>query len=185
MSLIKRMLAMAGMAFLALPVVPEASAGGAQRSQEHTGGQGMAIPSTVQAEHQEIHAQLAQVLKAGGKTGAAAGDLAKLLEPHFLKEEQLALPPLGLLEALAAGKAVSDPQRVIEMTDRLKAEMPGMLREHKDIGGAVQRLRSAARDEGKQDALQFAERLSAHAKQEEQVMYPSAIMVGEFLKLKR
>jgi len=33
-------------------------------------------------------------------------------------------------------------------------------------------------------AISFSEKLSAHAQNEEQVMYPAAILVGEYLKLK-
>jgi hypothetical protein len=61
-------------------------------------------PKSLKAEHQELHAELANATKAGGKTGTAAQNVAKALHPHFLKEEEYALPPLGLLQVLAEGR---------------------------------------------------------------------------------
>ena len=72
----------------------------------------------------------------------------------------------------------------IELSDRLKADMPKMLEEHKGIVEALNALKEAAKTENKTQAISFAEHLSAHAQNEEQVMYPAAILVGEYLKLK-
>lgn len=147
--------------------------------------QGAGIPSSIQAEHQELHASLARAISTGGQTGAAAREVEKLLEPHFGKEEQYAMPPLGFLPAVAAGKVPPDTAAIIAMSERLKQDMPAMLREHEAIAAAVQRLRRAALDERKPEAAQFADALAAHAREEEQILYPSAILVGEYLKLKR
>jgi hypothetical protein len=143
------------------------------------------IPSSIQAEHKELHARLAKAASAGGRTGAAAREVEKLLAPHFGKEEQYAMPPLGLLSAVAAGNLPADKAAVIAMSERLKQDMPEMLREHKAIAVAVQRLRKASLEERKPEATQFADALAAHATEEEQILYPSAILVGEYLKLKR
>jgi hypothetical protein len=143
------------------------------------------IPSALQAEHQQLHAKLAAAIGAGGRTGEAAKELQKLLEPHFQKEEQYAMPLLGLLPSLTTGRVPAETRSIIAISDRLKSELPAMLREHVAIAAAVQRLRTAAVSEKKRDAAQFAEMLISHAQQEEQIHYPSAILVGEFLKSKR
>lgn len=145
----------------------------------------LTIPTSIEIEHQHLHGRLATAMRAGGQTGAIAKEVEELLAPHFSKEEQYALPPLGLLSMLAAGNMPEDATRVIQMTERLKMEMREMLQEHKKIANAVQRLRNAALDERKPEAAQFADALLAHAIQEEQILYPSAILVGEYLKLKR
>lgn len=147
--------------------------------------QGPGIPPSIQAEHKELHERLAMATRAGGQTAAAAREVETLLAPHFAREEQYAMPPLGLLPDIAAGKLPADKAGVIGMTDRLRQDMPDMLREHKAIAGAVQRLRKAALAERKPEAAQFADALAAHATEEEQILYPSAILVGEYLKLKR
>jgi hypothetical protein len=144
-----------------------------------------AIPSSIQSEHKQLHAELSQAMRAGGRTGAAAKEVERLMAPHFSKEEQYALPPLALLSDLAAGKQPPDAAGIVRMTDRLKKEMPQMLREHQEISAAAQRLRKAAQEERKHDAADFADGLLAHALQEEQILYPSAILIGEYLKLQR
>lgn len=142
------------------------------------------VPSSIEAEHKELHEKLATVIRSKGKTGAAGKEVESLLRPHFEKEEQFALPPLGLLSSLAAGTIPPNADAIITMTDQLKAELPQMLAEHKKIVGALQRLRKAAQEEHKKEAVQFADRLSAHAVQEEEILYPSAVLVGEYLKLR-
>lgn len=143
------------------------------------------VPSSVEAEHQELHAQLAKVTQSGGKTAAAAKEIEKLLQPHFVKEEQFALPPLAVLADLANGKMPAATEEVIRMSERLKRELPTMLAEHKEIVGALQRLQAAAQQEHKPDAVAFAEKLKAHAVQEEEILYPAAILVGDYLKAKQ
>ncbi len=146
---------------------------------------GSRIPSAIQAEHAELHEKLRELTRSGGKTGNAANDVEKLLKPHFVKEEQLALPPLGLLADLSNGRMPGDSTAMIRMTDQLKREMPQMLAEHKKVVAALQRLQEAAEAEGKPQGVQFAKALAAHAVLEEQVLYPSALLVGKYLNEKR
>ena len=70
------------------------------------------------------------------------------------------------------------------MTDRFKDELPKMLREHKAIVTLLRKLSAAARREKKPMHARFAEKLMLHAKTEEEVFYPAAILVGEYLKVK-
>ncbi|MDD1757934.1 MAG: hemerythrin domain-containing protein [Methanotrichaceae archaeon] len=141
-------------------------------------------PLSLKTEHKELHAELAKATKAGGATGEAAQSVAKILHPHFLKEEEYALPPLGLLPVLAGGKTSSDLRAAVDMTDRLKADLNHMLLEHKEIVGTLKVLIEAARSEGKDEFVHFAEKLTLHAQTEEEVLYPASILVGEYLKLK-
>lgn len=140
------------------------------------------IPSSIQAGHRELHAALAKALAAGGRTGEAAKEVERLLAPHFKKEEQYALPPLALLSSVAAGKRPANADDIIRLSSRLKQDMPQMLAEHKQISAAAQRLRNAAQDERKPEVAAFADDLREHALEEEQILYPSAILVGEYLK---
>ena len=63
------------------------------------------IPKSLKAEHTELHEELVDATNAGGRVGEAAKEVAKRLHPHFVREEEFALPPLGLLGALAKGTA--------------------------------------------------------------------------------
>lgn len=140
------------------------------------------IPSSLKAEHEELHSELVRATKAGGRTGEAAKAVAKLMHPHFLKEEEYALPPLGLLGPLSKGKLEPAMADVLKMTDKLEAEMPRMLAEHKEIVTALQRLIDAAKSESMLDYVRFAEKLMAHARAEEEVSYPTALLIGRYLK---
>jgi hypothetical protein len=142
------------------------------------------IPKPLKAEHDELHAELVRATKAGGQTGDAAKTVAKLLHPHFVKEEAYALPPLALLVPLSEGRFEPGMAEVLKMTDRLKPDMPTMLAEHKEIVGALGKLVDAAKSEGKPDIVHFAEKLMLHARTEEQVLYPAAILVGELVRMK-
>jgi hypothetical protein len=136
-------------------------------------------------EHQELHDTLVRATREPGATGEAAGKVARLLHPHFVKEEEYALPPLGLLEKLARGGASDgDLEEVLPMTRKLKEEFSTMLAEHRQIVGALEKLRAAARQGGQTEYERFADALTLHAQNEEQVLYPAALLVGEFAALK-
>ena len=102
------------------------------------------IPLPLKLEHDELDEELVKATKESGKVGEAAKAVAKVLHEHFLKEEEYALPPLGLLPLLAAGKITPEMKNVLVMTDKLKAELPLMLAEHKAIVAALDHLAKAA-----------------------------------------
>ena len=70
------------------------------------------------------------------------------------------------------------------MTDALATELPRMLREHGDILAATDHLQTVALEEGSADVARLAEQLKLHARAEEEVFYPAAILVGELVKLR-
>ena len=141
------------------------------------------IPRSLKLEHEELHAELVKVIQAGGGIGDSAKAVANILHPHFIKEEEYAMPPLGLLSSLAEGKVTADMKDVLKMTNRLKAELPEMLKEHKAIVTALKNLIDAAKKEKKMEFALFADKLMLHAQNEEEVLYPASILVGEYLKL--
>jgi hemerythrin-like domain-containing protein len=140
------------------------------------------IPLPLQHEHEALHERLRLATQAGGDVGEAAKTLARLMHPHFVKEDQIALPPLGLLVALARGEATAEMAGVLALTDRLDAELPQMLAEHRTIVEALDKLRGAAERAGRSDIVAFAEALVEHARTEEEVMYPAALLVGQVVR---
>lgn len=142
------------------------------------------IPQPLKAEHEELHVMLKQATLLSGKTGEAAKKVAELMHPHFVKEEEYALPPLGLLTQLSSGEIFEEMKQVLTMTDRLKKELPEMLAEHQQIVLALDVLRKHATVEYHPEVAEFAEKLKLHAQTEEEVSYPTAILIGEYLKLK-
>lgn len=141
------------------------------------------IPEPLRAEHAELHTELVDATKAGGRVGEAAKEVARRLPPHFLREEEFARPPLALLGSLATEGATPAMADVLALTDKLQAELPSMLAEHKEIVAALGDLEAAANAENKPQYARFAEKLIQHARTEEQVLYPAAILIGRYVRL--
>ena len=144
------------------------------------------IPSSLSIEHRELDETLDGITMLPGATGMAAFRVAELMHEHFKSEEAFAMPPLALLGPLAEGAAVptSAQAAAVAMSGRLKTDWPRMLHEHKTIHEALSVLAVEARAENQPHVLPFVERLKRHARQEEEVLYPAAILVGEYLKVK-
>lgn len=140
------------------------------------------IPEPMKVEHEELHAALARLTRAGAHTGEAAKAVAKVLHAHFNKENEYALPPLSLLVPLSQGKFDSAMAEVLKLTDKLEADMPAMLSEHREIVAALKVLDEAATAENKPEGARFASMLAAHAQMEEQVTYPAALLIGRYVK---
>jgi Hemerythrin HHE cation binding domain len=142
------------------------------------------IPEPLKREHDALHAILRRATTEPGALGESAKAVARLMHPHFAKEEAFALPPLGLLDALAHGSVTPGMKGVLEMTDRLKIELADMLAEHQTIVGALEALIHAAQQAHRPEYAEFALQLIEHARTEELVHYPAAILVGEYVKEK-
>lgn len=140
------------------------------------------IPSSIKQEHEAIHNLLTEATKQPGRVGLQARMLAEVLHPHFVREEQIALPPLGALVTLTRDEMPANVWKVLAMTDSLRAEMPKMLEEHTRIRAAVDALREAAQVEASPKYEQLANQLALHALTEEQVLYPAAMLVGDLVR---
>lgn len=146
----------------------------------------LTIPEPLAHEHQEIYEALQGATKAGGKTGEAAKQAMNALKPHFEKEEKFALPQLGALDALTRkGATIGAELRkdLVERTDTLRAELPGMLEEHKKISAALRQMKQAADAENNKDISRLADQIIAHAGMEERVLYPASLLVGEYARV--
>jgi hypothetical protein len=85
------------------------------------------IPQSLKLEHEELHRELSRAMKYGGKIGDAAKAVANVLHQHFIKEEEYALPPLGLLAFLSQGNIATEMKEIVAMTEKLKLDLPNML----------------------------------------------------------
>ena len=139
------------------------------------------IPEPLRLEHDELHEQLRQATRAPGAVGEAAREVARLMHPHFVREEEFALPPLGLLADVVRGARRAEMREAIALARKLKAELPSMFDEHRQIVAALARLAAEAKAAGLPQYEQFAQALMRHAETEELVMYPAAILLGEHL----
>lgn len=127
---------------------------------------------------------LVRATREDGALGAAARAVARLMEAHFAKEEQFALPPISLLPRLAAGEVTSDMEEILVLSDRLRNKLGEMLDDHKQIVKALEVLLAEARAQNKVEYVEFAHQLMRHAQTEELVMYPAAILAGRYIRIK-
>ena len=67
------------------------------------------------------------------------------------------------------------------MTIALERELEGMLEEHVRIRAAVQHFELAARAANRAQFVEFSQALAAHARLEEEVLYPAAVLVGRYV----
>jgi hypothetical protein len=141
-------------------------------------------PESLEAEHRELRDALQKAAAAPGKTGEAAREVFKVLSPHILLEQEFAMPPLTQIARIARGEITPEMARFIDKTDAFKAELPRMLDEHKLIVAALRNLMQAAAAEKQPGAAQIAQKMIQHAQMEEEILYPAAILVGEYLRLK-
>ncbi len=139
----------------------------------------LTAPSTLEKQHEEIWKLLMEVQHLSGKTGGVAEKLAKDLKLHIDKEETLALLLLGILPDLVNGKlSNSSAKRASQINQKLEKEYPGMLHGHKELYKMLERLKKAAEEEGHLTAVRFADALEKHSQEEEEVLYPAAVLAG-------
>jgi len=109
------------------------------------------IPETLNEEHEELHRELARITEVGGAIGEAAKKVAIIMHPHFIMEEEYAMPPLGLLEPLSKGDIKPEMKAVLKITDHLKEMLPQMLSEHQAIVEALIKLADVSTRENRME----------------------------------
>jgi hypothetical protein len=142
----------------------------------------MKSPLSLRREHEELHADLAHAGQMPGLLGQTAREVARLMHPHFLREDEYAIPPLSLLPRLARGQVTPDMADVLPLVARLKEEMPLMIEEHRAILGAVRAFALAAESDDDEKCIRLAAELTVHAQLEEEVLYPAALLVGAYVR---
>jgi iron-sulfur cluster repair protein YtfE (RIC family) len=142
----------------------------------------MAIPESLNEEHTHLRDVLERAVREEGALGEAAKAVMEVLKYHFEKEEQLALPPLGML-ALSGDGSTGDVDEMIDLTGRFSEELPRMLEEHVIIAERLEVLSLEAERSGNAEYTAFARDLMHHAQLEEEIMYPASLLVGAYLRL--
>ncbi len=141
-------------------------------------------PDSLVEEHEEIFGEFRRFAKWNDRTGDAIRQLLRVLEPHFEKEEEVAMPLLGALAPLSSGKppargaARKTTDEILSLHSKLLKEMPSMLAEHKKIHDRILHAKEEATKENHNDVIEMLEALEHHAKVEEEVLYPAAILTG-------
>ena len=142
------------------------------------------VPPSLLQEHNELMAMLQQAIASGGKTGQAAQEVAKLMLPHFKEQLDFVYPPLGLLPILTTGDVTPEMKAALPMIQKTSEIYSQLLDIHAAIIVQANNLVAAAHEENKPVVYEFVDRFKIYARRGEEVIYPAAILLGEFIKLK-
>jgi iron-sulfur cluster repair protein YtfE (RIC family) len=140
-------------------------------------------PSSLVSEHEGLLETLEYAKSRRGPVGETAGALQAALSIHMDREESV-LAVLASLEDLAAGHWPGNPEVLLEKADVVERDLKRMHKEHDLIATLLVQLRHAAEEEHEEEVERFCDDLSRHAAIEEQVLYPAALIVGRYVRLR-
>ena len=136
----------------------------------------LVIPTSLREEHKEIMGSLREFAVLPGATGRVIMELLDVLEPHFEKEEKLAMPVLGSISELVSGDHVIDLREIAESQGALLSEYDKMFEEHSELKKFIVRAQKIARHEKYEEVVNLLDVLTHHSKVEEEVLYPAALL---------
>jgi len=142
------------------------------------------VPSSIKKEHEYLLEKIHAITLFHDSTSLAAVKLYDLMQHHFKEEENFVLPPLGLLPLLTSAKLPEQSKAVIQLCEKLKSQLTHLNVEHQLIKAYMDELMLAAAKDDHFEIIAFEQELQRHAKTEEEVFFPTAILIGEYLKLK-
>lgn len=143
------------------------------------------VPASLKNAHDALHVGLKRAMREPGHIGETGRKIMQLMDGHMLREEKFALRPLGLLKELGRGETPPELAEAARMVQGLKSEMVQMVGEHRQIAELLRQLAKEAAAAGKPDYVQLAEEMIVHAQMEEDVLYPAALLIGEYAALLR
>lgn len=139
-------------------------------------------PKAIIHGHKNLIEEMEGVIATGGKIAEKARILKGTMASHFKKEEEYALPPLGLLLSLSEGNWQINPEEAIKMADNLQLKLAEMTQDHLDIKDVLNELKLIAEEEKNFMVIYFVRNLVSHMELEDEVLYPATILVGNYLK---
>jgi len=142
----------------------------------------LAVPASLKALHESLHATLQRATREPARTGEAARKLLRLLERHIAREQAFALPVLSLLPALARGEDAPGLQAVPRLLEQLAEERASLVEAYRGIRVEARALAAAAEADGRAEYLGVVEDLLMYARLAEEVLYPAAPVAGEVIR---
>ncbi len=142
------------------------------------------VPSSIKKTHVSLLEQIHKMTLYKDSSGRVALKLEELMQHHFKEEEDFILPSLGLLPLLANGQIPGQSKDVILLSENVKSLLNHLSAEHQLIEAFIKELKQAADKEKLPEIIEFQKEVQKHASSEEEVFFPAAILIGEYLKLK-
>lgn len=142
------------------------------------------IPEALRLGHEEMRAHLARSAMEPGRIGRVATRVARLCLPHFEQEEKAVFPIFGLLNDVALGEVRTEMAAFLPLISRFTTWHGTLGNHHQNIFSAAGELLEAALREGNREIADFAHKLQLHEELEEEVIYPTAILIGKYVREK-
>lgn len=140
------------------------------------------VPSVILQDHRSFLKKLEKATVYQDSTGVAARKLYEVMEYHFREEEEYVFPPLGILPGISRGQMPDNSEEIFRLTEKFRKNEAVMLAEHQVISHYLQKMIRAAEIEGHQEFADFHTELEKHAALEEQILFPTVLMIGDYLK---
>jgi iron-sulfur cluster repair protein YtfE (RIC family) len=139
-------------------------------------------PRSLDEEHEELMSSLREFSLSKGETGKSVFELMEVLQPHFEKEQKIVMPLLGSISELVSGEKITNLSEIANAQAPLLKEYETMFEEHSQVRTLIMKAEKAAREDGREDVIDLLEGLAHHARIEEEVLYPSALLAGTLAK---
>jgi len=141
-------------------------------------------PSFIKREHEQLLEHVQAFTLFQDSAGLVAIKLHEIMEHHFQEEEDYVLPPLGLLPLLAGGQLPENSREIIGLTDKLQSQLSHLNAEHQLIKAHMDEMLKTSAAFNHPEIKEFEKQLLQHAKVEEEIYFPAALVIGENLKVK-
>ena len=142
------------------------------------------VPHFIKEEHEHLLGELKKLTLTKDSTGRVAARTREFMQHHFQEEEDYVLPPLQTLPSLASEIIPEHSAEIIRLTEKLRSQLTHMNAEHQMIMAHLSELKQAAAYDNHPDITWLEEQIYKHAKAEEEVYFPAAIVIGGYLKQK-
>jgi hemerythrin HHE cation binding domain-containing protein len=142
------------------------------------------VPEAMRLEHDDIRAGLSRALARAGPVSKAARQVSRFCLTHFEEEEEIVFPILGVLRDLASGNVQPEMAGVLPLISRFSARFDRLGRHHWGIYSSVAALLQAAHRERNREAANLSYRLQLHERLEDEVIYPTVMLMGNYVREK-
>jgi hypothetical protein len=142
------------------------------------------IPDALRRGHDEARAKLVRATTEHGPIAEAARQVAYLCLPHFEREENFVFPVLGLLPDLTRGIVRPEMMEILPLIADFRMRQESLDAKHQRILSAIEDLLQAAHQEKSREYADFAYSLRLHEKVEDEVVYPTVVLIGNYLQEK-
>jgi hypothetical protein len=148
-----------------------------------SGATEQAIPMLLRLQHEDTVQQALTLVDSPAPVGPEARKLLDLVQPYLTYQEQVVLPPLTLLPAIAAtGNVTPDMAWALPMITREQAERGQTAEAYERITGQLVVLFSAADQANDAPARKAAQTITANMFSERELVEPTVAVMGDYMR---